>query len=73
MTASLRIGTPDYSQRVAAEMPEPIPIKDNEKETLLVNKRLMACALFVAAITCALVVRMYVLQVVEFEYHSKIS
>ena len=54
-------------------MPEPIPIKDHEKETRLVNKRLMACALFVIAITCALVVRLYVLQVVEFDYHSTIS
>ncbi|NUT78435.1 penicillin-binding protein 2 [Pseudomonas sp. C1C7] len=54
-------------------MPEAIPIKDHEKETRLVNKRLMACALFVVAITCALVVRMYVLQVVEFDYHSTIS
>jgi penicillin-binding protein 2 len=54
-------------------MPQPIPIKDHEKETRLVNKRLMACALFVVAITCALVVRMYVLQVVEFDYHSTIS
>ena len=54
-------------------MPQPIPIKDHEKETRLVNKRLMACALFVVAITCALVVRLYVLQVVEFDYHSTIS
>ena len=54
-------------------MPQPIPIKDHEKETRLVNKRLMACALFVVAITCALVVRMYVLEVVEFDYHSTIS
>jgi penicillin-binding protein 2 len=54
-------------------MPEPIPIKDHEKETRLVNKRLIACALFVVAISCALVVRMYFLQVVEFAYHSTIS
>ena len=54
-------------------MPQPIPIKDHEKETRLVNKRLMACALFVVAITCALVVRLYVLQVLEFDYHSTIS
>ena len=54
-------------------MPEPIPIKDHEKENRLVNKRLMACALLVAAITCALVVRLYILQVVEFDYHSTIS
>lgn len=54
-------------------MPEPIPIKDHEKETRLVNKRLIACALFVFAISCALVVRLYILQVVEFDYHSTIS
>jgi len=54
-------------------MPQPIPIKDHEKETRLVNKRLMACALFVGAITCALVARLYILQVVEFDYHSTIS
>ncbi|WP_224794793.1 hypothetical protein, partial [Pseudomonas fluorescens] len=41
-----RIGT-HLCQRVAVEMPEPIPIKDHEKETRLVNKRLIACALFV--------------------------
>jgi penicillin-binding protein 2 len=35
-------------------MPEPIPIKDHEKETRLVNKRLLACALLVVAITCVL-------------------
>ncbi|MFW9081183.1 penicillin-binding protein 2 [Pseudomonas sp. P2757] len=54
-------------------MPEPIPIKDHEKETRLVNKRLIACALLVFAISCALVVRLYILQVVEFDYHSTIS
>ncbi|MFJ2390691.1 penicillin-binding protein 2 [Pseudomonas koreensis] len=54
-------------------MPEPIPIKDHEKETQLVNKRLIACALFVFAISCALVVRLYILQVVEYDYHSTIS
>ncbi len=54
-------------------MPEPIPIKDHEKETRLVNKRLIACAFFVFVISCALVVRLYILQVVEFDYHSTIS
>jgi len=38
-------------------MPEPIPIKDHEKENRLVNKRLLACALLVIGITCALVGR----------------
>ncbi|BBN56328.1 penicillin-binding protein [Pseudomonas chlororaphis subsp. aurantiaca] len=54
-------------------MPEPIPIKDHEKETQLVNKRLLACALLVVAITCTLIGRLYFLQVVEFDYHSTIS
>ena len=54
-------------------MPEPIHIKDHENETRMVNKRLLACALLVAAISCALVVRLYILQVVEFDYHSTIS
>ncbi|WP_339495328.1 penicillin-binding protein 2 [Pseudomonas sp. RA_105y_Pfl2_P56] len=54
-------------------MPEPIPIKDHEKEARLVNKRLIACAFFVFVISCALVVRLYILQVVEFDYHSTIS
>ena len=51
-------------------MPEPIPIKDHEKENRLVNKRLLACALLVIGITCALVGRMYFLQVVQYDYHS---
>ena len=34
---------------------------------------MIACALFVFAISCALVVRLYILQVVEFDYHSTIS
>lgn len=54
-------------------MPEPIPIKDHEKENRLVNKRLLACAVLVIGITCALVGRMYFLQVVQYDYHSTIS
>src|SRR5476651_881066 len=54
-------------------MPDPIPLKDHEKETRLVNKRLLACALFVALLSCFLVGRMYFLQVIEFAYHSTIS
>jgi len=54
-------------------MPDPIPLKDHEKETRLVNKRLIACAVFVAVLSVALVCRMYFLQVTEFAYHSTIS
>lgn len=54
-------------------MPDPIPLKDHEKETQLVNKRLAACGLLVAILSCILVGRMYFLQVTEFAYHSTIS
>ncbi|WP_122858235.1 penicillin-binding protein 2, partial [Pseudomonas viridiflava] len=54
-------------------MPEPIPLKDHEKETRLVNQRLIACAILVAILAGSLIARMYFLQVTEFEYHSTIS
>jgi penicillin-binding protein 2 len=54
-------------------MPDPIPLKDHEKETRLVNKRLIACAVFVVGLSIALVCRMYFLQVTQFAYHSTIS
>ena len=54
-------------------MPEPIPLKDHEKETRLVNQRLIACATLVAVLAGSLIARMYFLQVTEFEYHSTIS
>ncbi len=54
-------------------MPEPIPLKDHEKETRLVNQRLIACAIQVAVLAGSLIARMYFLQVTEFEYHSTIS
>ena len=54
-------------------MPEPIPLKDHDTEKRLVNKRLIACAALVLAISCALVARMYFLQVTEFDYNSTVS
>ncbi|MCD5996557.1 penicillin-binding protein 2 [Pseudomonas sp. CDFA 602] len=54
-------------------MPDPIPLKDHEKETRLVNNRLIACAVLVALLACCLIARMYFLQVTEFDYHSTIS
>ncbi|MDB6050170.1 MAG: penA 1 [Pseudomonas sp.] len=54
-------------------MPDPIPLKDHEKERQLVNKRLAACGLLVVILSCILVGRMYFLQVTEFAYHSTIS
>ncbi len=54
-------------------MPEPIPLKDHETEKRLVNKRLIACAALVLAISCTLVGRLYFLQVIEFDYNSTVS
>ena len=54
-------------------MPEPIPLKDHETEKRLVNKRLVACALLVLAVSCTLIGRLYFLQVTEFDYNSTVS
>ncbi|MFP3515376.1 penicillin-binding protein 2 [Pseudomonas sp. SIMBA_077] len=54
-------------------MPEPIPLKDHDTEKRLVNKRLIACALLVMAISCTLIGRLYFLQVTEFDYNSTVS
>ena len=54
-------------------MPQPIPLKDHGKEQGLVNRRLIACAVFVLALSLALVGRLYFLQVIQFAYHSTVS
>jgi penicillin-binding protein 2 len=54
-------------------MPQPIPLKDHGQEQGLVNRRLIACATFVIALSLALVGRLYFLQVIEFDIHSTIS
>ncbi len=54
-------------------MPQPIPLKDHDKEQSLVNHRLIACALLVIILCLALVGRLYVLQVLQFDYNSTVS
>ncbi|MBD8754358.1 penicillin-binding protein 2 [Pseudomonas coleopterorum] len=54
-------------------MPQPIPLKDHGKEQGLVNRRLIACALLVLALSIALIGRLYFLQVIEFAYNSTVS
>lgn len=54
-------------------MPKPIPLKDHDTEKRLVNKRLIACAALVLAISCTLLGRLYFLQVTEFDYNSTVS
>lgn len=45
-------------------MPQPIPLKDHEKEKHLVNRRLLACALLVLGLVAVLVGRQHVHAVV---------
>jgi len=54
-------------------MPNPIPLKDHGKEQVLVNRRLVACAVLVLALSLALVGRLYFLQIIEFAYNSTVS
>lgn len=54
-------------------MPDPIPLKDHDKEGRLVNGRLIACAVLVVGLALALVSRLYFLQVVQYDYHSTVS
>ncbi|MFJ4142987.1 penicillin-binding protein 2 [Pseudomonas sp. NPDC089734] len=54
-------------------MPNPIPLKDHEKESRLVNLRVIVCALLVTVLSGCLIARLYFLQVIEFDYHSTIS
>ncbi|KPY62590.1 Penicillin-binding protein [Pseudomonas amygdali pv. sesami] len=68
-----RLVAPFALHREAVEMPNPIPLKDHEKETRLVNQRLIACAVLVGLLAACLVARMYFLQVTELDYHSTIS
>ncbi|RRV05288.1 penicillin-binding protein 2 [Pseudomonas sp. v388] len=54
-------------------MPNPIPLKDHEKDARLVNRRVIACAALIAVLSACLVGRLYFLQVTEFAYHSTVS
>ncbi|UFH51431.1 penicillin-binding protein 2 [Pseudomonas sp. KNUC1026] len=54
-------------------MPNPIPLKDHEKEKGLVNRRLLVCGLLVLALALSLVARLYFLQVIQYDYHSTVS
>lgn len=54
-------------------MPQPIPLKDHEKEKHLVNRRLLACAALVFSLVCVLVGRLYVLQVLQHDQQTAVS
>ncbi|WP_439887409.1 penicillin-binding protein 2 [Pseudomonas sp. MBLB4123] len=54
-------------------MPQPIRLKDHEKDARLIRARALVGALVVLLLTAVLVVRLYYLQVVQYEYHSTLS
>jgi penicillin-binding protein 2 len=54
-------------------MPQPIRLKDHEKDALLIRKRAIVGAVIVLLMTLVLVARMYYLQVVQYDYHTTLA
>jgi len=54
-------------------MPQPIPLEDHQKDAGHVRKRVIVGAVAIVLLTCALLARLYFLQVVQYEYHSTLS
>ena len=54
-------------------MPQPIRLKDHEKDARVVRKRVVAGGVGVLLLTIVLFARMYYLQVIQYEYHSTLS
>jgi penicillin-binding protein 2 len=54
-------------------MPQPIRLKDHEKDSRLIRKRAVVGAVVVLLLTSVLLVRLYYLQVVQYEYHTTLA
>ncbi|QEY61180.1 penicillin-binding protein 2 [Metapseudomonas lalkuanensis] len=54
-------------------MPQPIRLKDHEKDARLVRQRVIVGAAAVLLLTCVLIARLYYLQVIQYDYHSTLS
>ena len=54
-------------------MPQPIRIKDHERDARLVRKRVVVGAVAIVLLVCVLISRLYFLQVIQFDYHSTLS
>src|SRR3989338_2441624 len=54
-------------------MPQPIRLKDHEKDGRLIRKRAVVGAVVVLLLTSVLVARMYYLQLVQFEHHTTLA
>jgi penicillin-binding protein 2 len=54
-------------------MPQPIRLKDHEKDSRLIRRRVVVGAMTVLLLTSMLLARMYYLQVVQFDYHTTLA
>lgn len=54
-------------------MPQPIRIKDHERDARLVRKRVVVGAVAIVLLVCVLIFRLYFLQVIQYDYHSTLS
>ncbi|RJG12123.1 penicillin-binding protein 2 [Pseudomonas cavernicola] len=54
-------------------MPQPIRLKDHEKDARQVRKRVVVGAGAILFLVCMLIARLYYLQVIQYEYHSTLS
>lgn len=54
-------------------MPQPIRIKDHERDARLVRKRVVVGAVAIVLLVCVLISRLYFLQVIQYDYHTTLS
>ncbi|AIR89265.1 penicillin-binding protein 2 [Pseudomonas cremoricolorata] len=54
-------------------MSQPIRLKDHEKDARLVRNRVVVGAVAIMLLICVLIVRLYYLQVIQYDYHSTLS
>ncbi|BAU72422.1 penicillin-binding protein 2 [Metapseudomonas furukawaii] len=54
-------------------MPQPIRLKDHERDARQVRQRVIVGAVAVLLLTCVLIARLYYLQVIQYEHHSTLS
>ncbi|MDP3815943.1 penicillin-binding protein 2 [Pseudomonas sp.] len=54
-------------------MPQPIRLKDHEKDGRLIRQRAVVGAVAVVLLTVALIARLYYLQVVQYEHHTTLA
>ncbi|MDQ7986385.1 penicillin-binding protein 2 [Pseudomonas sp. G34] len=54
-------------------MPQPIRLKDHEKDARLIRKRALVGGVVFLVLTLVLMARMYYLQVIQYEYHSTLA